>query len=299
MRNVAKINLELEHCTECPYCRKPQGYSELYCQHDLYTPGIEVGDGDVIPDFCPFVIERLENVLKTIEDGSVGTIPKKYLNQIERKQKDDPDPKFGVDHAWSHIRDVTAFGKAFLGDCVEYGYSTPNTVQKEGILLAIAAYLHDIGLADSSRNHEIHSAELAKKYLSGPKIDIDVEDAYTIVHAIYNHSKGEETRTIVDAALVLADKLDVVKSRVVRPTDEFVKEMTKINKASFRIYGRDHKAEGAVLRYEADEGFDVAKMKLHPKHIQIPKMIATEYLGLPTFKFMVNDEVVDIKGIIG
>ena len=257
-----------------------------------------MGDGEAIPDFCPFVIERLEKVLKVIDEGSIGTIPKKFINQIERKQKDDPNPKFYADHGWGHVRRVTAIGKDFLESCVGYGYSSSNTVLKEKFLLEIAALMHDIGLADSARNHEIHSAELAKKYLSGPKVDIDLEDACTIVHAIYNHSKGDETQTIIDAALILADKLDVAKERIIRPEDEITKELLKVHATGFRFHGKLGKAKSAELWYETDEGFNALALRDWPKAVSIPYRITTEFLGLSEFMFTINGRQIDFKGII-
>lgn len=299
MQNVAKINLELSRCTDCPYCRKLQGYADYFCQHDLATPGIEVGDGELVPDFCPFVIERLKKVLDTIKDGTSTTIPKKYLNQIEKKQKDDPDPKFGADHSFAHITRVIDIGNSFFDECFEYGYTDSNKVLKERYLFSIAVYLHDIGLADSSRNHDIHSAELAKKYLSGPKVDIDLEDAYTIVHAIGNHSKGEETRTIIDAALILADKLDVTKHRIVRVTSPITKELLKVEKIDFELSGKKGKVELATLRYTTNGDFDALSLREWPKCVSIPMMVAKKFLKVPNFQFIVDGVEINVKEIIG
>ncbi|MBR1801643.1 HD domain-containing protein [Candidatus Saccharibacteria bacterium] len=299
MANVAKINLLVERCMDCPYCRKPQGYAEFYCQHDLRTPGVEVGDGERVPDYCPFVIERLKGVLEMVENGGSGAFPKKLLKQIERKQIDDPNPKFGADHSFRHARRVSEIGVDFLEHCVGYGFSSPNTVLKEKLLFQIAAWLHDIGLADSVRNHEIHSAELAKKFLTGAKIDIDAEDADVIVHAVANHSKGDETQTIVDAALILADKLDVTSDRIVRLTDGITREVQKIQAAEFKFYGKLGQPKGAELRYMVDEGFDRKFFRIWPKAIQVPYRLTTEYFGLEEFRFLINGEPVELKGLCG
>ena len=299
MRNVAKINLEINRCVECPYCYKPDGYTEYYCRHDLKRLGVELGDGESVPDFCPFVIERLQNVLKTIDDCSYTSIPKKYLMQIEKRQRDDPNPKFGADHSWLHARNVTQIGLKFLEDCSRFGYSSPDTIQKEKLLFQIAAYMHDIGLAESARNHAIHSSELAKKYLSGPKIDIDVEDAYTIVHAIFNHSDGEDTRNIVDAALILADKLDVTGRRIIRVTDNITAAVRHIVNVQYDFYGNGKTVKGAKLRYATDGGFDVSAIKMWPKCITVPMAITKDYLGLSEFRFLIDDEEIDIKSILG
>lgn len=304
MKNVAKINLELEHCTECPYCRQPEGSSAHLCHG--YDVILDVGDGEVIPDFCPFVLKRLEAVMAVINAGTAQTIPKKFLTEIEKKQKDSPDEKFGADHGFNHMRNVTAIGIDLLESFVGWGYSSSDTIQKEKLLLQIAAYMHDIGLADTSNNHEVHSAELAKSFLLGTKkykakVDISEEDALTIAHAIYNHSEGMETRTNVDAALLLADKLDVAGDRILRcfSTSPILHELTKVKKTSFKFYGKKPgKADGATLSYETEGGFDVLALREWPKCVAIPMKLTKEYFKLPKFEFVVNGEQINVKEII-
>jgi hypothetical protein len=303
MRNVAKINLEINRCVECPYCNKPEGCSECFCAHDLKHPGLELGDGETIPDFCPFVLERLRGVLAVIDNCSCGSIPKKYLNQIEKRQRDDPHPKFGADHSFGHAQSVTRIGIKFLESCVPYGFTTPNTIQKEILLFKIAAYMHDIGLADSAHNHAIHSAELTKAFFAkNPKIDIDMEDAYTIVHAISNHSDGAETRTMTDAALILADKLDVTSQRIVRVTDKITEAVTHIVSTKYELYGEKKKGQmkaiGARLIYKTDGNFDVSAIKIWPKSIRIPQMITKDFLGLSEFHFVLDEEEIDIETVL-
>ena len=297
MSNIAKINLSLSCCAECPYVRKNGG--EYYCTHDLKNLGLSVGGGDKIPDFCPFVLKRLEEVLKTMDSVSGYSIPKKYINQIERKQVDDPNPKFGADHGWKHAARVYKYGASFLESLIPYGLNSPDCIQKQELMLAIAAKMHDIGLADSAQNHSIHSAELTKKYFESKKVDIDLEDACVIAHAIYNHSDGEVTNTMVDAALILGDKLDVTSERIVRVTDKITAELTKVESVEYTIFGTNGNAEGAELSYIASDDFDVEALKEWPKCVEIPKMITTKFLKLPTFRFMVNGEEIDIKKLIG
>lgn len=299
MNNVAKINLEVNECLECPYCRKPEGYADYYCQHDLSNPGIEVGDGTDVPDYCPFVIQRLHVVLKNLEESTYASIPKKYIAQIERRQREDPDPKFGADHGWKHISDVTAIGVDFLEHCVSYGFTTTNSVLKEKYLFRIAAILHDIGLADSKFNHAVHSSEMAKKFLSGPKVDIDEDDMEIIVHAIYNHSKGDETRTMVDAALVLADKLDVAKDRIIRETDRITSELKNVEKTEFKFVGAKGKVERAELRYFTNGEFHVEALRDWPKSVSIPMQLSKGFFEVPEFLFLVDGKGIDVKKVLG
>lgn len=297
MKNVAKINLEIKKCKQCPFGRHPEGYESWFCVHDMINPGLEVGDGSEVPDYCPFVTQRLKRVLEAISGATATTMPKKYINEVERKQKNnDPDPKFGADHAWNHIRNVQTIGKDFLNQCYDFGYTDSSKIEKQALLFEIAAFFHDIGLAESARGHAIHSSELAKKCLS--KYDIDEEDLRVITHAIANHSDGMDTRTMIDAALVLADKLDVTRDRIVRITDNITRELTKVEKASFVIKGKNGKAEEAVLEYETEEGFDPMALRDWPKSIMIPKMITEEFLKIAKFTFLVNGEEIDVKNIL-
>ncbi len=78
----------------------------------------------------------------------------------------------------------------------------------EGI--KIAAILHDLGCLEGKENHEIRSYELAKKYLENKEIKLKER----ILSAIKNHRVGFDSDDIMTVVLVLADKLDIKKSRV-------------------------------------------------------------------------------------
>lgn len=301
MKNVAKINLEIDKCSECPYCNNPEGSVSHYCAHDLKNPGIDVGNGEKVPDFCPFVLQRLKAVYDRMTSANSVTIPTKFLNQIEKKQIDDPNPKFGADHGFKHAKRVYEYGEKFLFDMISHGLNTNNSIQKQQLLLSIAARLHDIGLADSSRNHAIHSSELAKKYLQPPKIDIDIQDACDIAHAIYNHSDGEDTRNLLDAALLLGDKLDVTKERIVRVTGPITAELLKVETVEFVILGRyqtdreSGSVTGVELRYTTSgDNFKVSALSEWPKCISVPRRVAMDFLEVP-FKFIVDGVEVDMK----
>jgi HD superfamily phosphodiesterase len=84
-------------------------------------------------------------------------------------------------------------------------------------LAKIAAYLHDIGNIVNRDNHAHTGAVLAFKLLED--IGMEARDIATVVAAIGNHD--EKSGIAVDkvsAALILADKSDVRRSRV-RNTD--------------------------------------------------------------------------------
>lgn len=90
----------------------------------------------------------------------------------------------------------------------ELGYDE-NTCE----LAAIAGYIHDIGNVISRHSHPECSAYLASQFLK--ELNMPVEDRVLIMSAVGNHDEGAcDTVSPVSAALVIADKSDVHRSRV-------------------------------------------------------------------------------------
>ncbi|MCX6841594.1 MAG: HD domain-containing protein [candidate division WOR-3 bacterium] len=87
-------------------------------------------------------------------------------------------------------------------------------------LAAIAGYLHDIGNVVNRERHERTSALLARDILL--RRGMDYPETAQIMAAIGNHDENSGNPVSdVSAALILADKADVHKSRVRNP--EFIK----------------------------------------------------------------------------
>ena len=299
MRNIAKINLTIEHCTDCPLCRASKDGKGFSCRHDnVDTFGMNVGDGENIPDNCPYVIKRLQDVYDFMKNSKSIHVPNKYIARIESRQESVPNGKFGSDHGVKHIERVTKIGLNFMDSCLHYGYITKEELEKQKLLFKIAVYLHDIGLAEQSSSHDSRSVVMAKKFLLGEKADLDPEDVEIITHAIFNHTTGQDTKTIVDAALVLADKLDITEERIIRILDDVTRIQYKILATEFKIYGKSGKAEGAELRYTVKDDFDAMMLRQWPKCVIIPRMIALDYLNLSWFKFFVNNQEVNVMKII-
>ena len=77
----------------------------------------------------------------------------------------------------------------------------------------IAGYLHDIGNLVNRVDHSQSGAVMAFRILD--KLGMDAEDIAVIVSAIGNHDEGTGVAVnAVAAALILADKADVRRSRV-------------------------------------------------------------------------------------
>jgi len=88
--------------------------------------------------------------------------------------------------------------------------------ERDAQLASIAAYMHDIGNAVNRENHAQTSAVMAMQLLS----DMGMADmeVVQVMGAIGNHEeKGGEPVSPVGAAVILADKSDVHRSRVRNP----------------------------------------------------------------------------------
>ena len=110
-----------------------------------------------------------------------------------------------TEHSFAHVGRVSYTAGYILKTL---GYS-----EKEIELVQISAYLHDIGNLVNRVDHSQSGAVMAFRILD--KMGMPPEDIATIVTAIGNHDEG--TGVPVDdmcAALILADKSDVRRSRV-------------------------------------------------------------------------------------
>ena len=91
---------------------------------------------------------------------------------------------------------------------VELGYDS-NTCE----LAAIAGYIHDIGNVVNRYSHPEHSAYLASQFLK--ELGMPVEERVIVMSAVGSHDEGTcDIVSPVAAALIIADKSDVHRSRV-------------------------------------------------------------------------------------
>jgi len=88
--------------------------------------------------------------------------------------------------------------------------------ERDAELAAIAGYLHDIGNMIHREGHPGYSAILALQILQ--RMEMPLEEAAIVASAISNHDEliGEPVNA-PGAALIIADKTDVLRSRVRNP----------------------------------------------------------------------------------
>lgn len=110
-----------------------------------------------------------------------------------------------TDHGYAHV----GLTSNITGNILEQLGYDPRTCE----LGRIAGYMHDIGNAINRTNHALSGALLAFDILR--KLDMDIAEVTAVITAIGNHDEHTAAAvTPISAALILADKSDVRRSRV-------------------------------------------------------------------------------------
>lgn len=110
-----------------------------------------------------------------------------------------------TEHSFAHVTRVAETAKYIL--------ETLNYCEHDVELVQIAAYLHDIGNLVNRIEHSQSGAVMAFRILD--KLGMEPKDIALITTAIGNHDEGTGVPVNhIAAALILADKSDVRRSRV-------------------------------------------------------------------------------------
>ena len=187
-----------------------------------------------------------------------------------------------TEHSFAHVTRVAETSGYILSTL---GYS-----KHDMELVKMAAYLHDIGNLVNRIDHSQSGAVMAFRILD--HLDMPAGDIATIVTASGNHDEGTGVPVNpIAAALILADKSDVRRSRV-RNTDI----------STFDIHDRvNYSVKESVLKI--NEAHTIVKLKLtvdtHYSSVMdyfeifLKRMTmcrrAAEKLGL-SFKLMINEQ---------
>ena len=187
-----------------------------------------------------------------------------------------------TEHSFSHVTRVSEVSGYILE---ELGYS-----QRDVELARIAGYLHDIGNLVNRENHSLSGAVMAFRLLDN--MGFDAADIAMITTAIGNHDEGTGVPVNhVCAALILADKSDVRRSRV---------RNTEIS--GFDIHDRvNYSVKKSVLKINEEHTIVKLKLTVDTKYgsvmdyfeIFLGRMVmcrkAAEKLGTQ-FKLIINEQ---------
>lgn len=187
-----------------------------------------------------------------------------------------------TEHSFPHVTRVAETGGYILASL---GYP-----ERDVELVKIAGWLHDIGNLVNRVSHSQSGAIMAFRILN--KLNCDPADTATIITAIGNHDEGTGVPVnAVAAALILADKSDVRRSRV-RSKDTL----------HFDIHDRvNYSATKSELKINREHTLIKLKLSVDTKYgsvmdyfeIFMGRMIlcrkAAEKLGLQ-FKLIINEQ---------
>lgn len=199
------------------------------------------------------------------------------------KMADDALCKFGyTEHNFAHVGKVADSAMRILR---ELGYD-----ERQIELAGIAGYTHDIGNLVNRSAHSQSGALMVFRILD--RMELPAEDIATVVSAIGNHDEGTGVAVnAVAAALIIADKSDVRRSRV-----------RNVNDVSNDIHDRvNYSVEDARLDIDREKGEITLFLTIDPTISSVMEYFeiflarmnmcrkAADFLGL-RFKLNINGQ---------
>jgi hypothetical protein len=156
-------------------------------------------------------------------------------------------------------------------------------------LANVAGYLHDIGNAIHRQNHALSGSLMAWQILK--RMGMSVDECAIIMNAIGNHEeeRGSATNPVA-AALIIADKADVHRSRVQNPRMEDFDIHDRVNYATTRSFVRVRPEEKVIaLELEIDVNYAqvIEYFEIFLERMTMVRQ-AVEFLGC-TFQLIINE----------
>ncbi len=187
-----------------------------------------------------------------------------------------------TEHSFSHVTHVAQTAKYIL-ETLDFDAHTVELAQ-------IAGYLHDIGNLVNRVEHSQSGAVMAFQILNS--MDFPAEDIATIVTAIGNHDEGTGVPVnAVAAALILADKADVRRSRVrnqdITKFDIHDRVNYSVTKSQLKI-NEEHTIVKLKLTVDTRFGSVMDYFEIFMQRMIFCRK-AAEKLGLQ-FKLMINEQ---------
>ena len=187
-----------------------------------------------------------------------------------------------TEHSFAHVRHVA--------ETAGYLLETLGHDQRTVELAKIAGYLHDIGNLVNRKDHSQSGAVMAWSILND--MGCDPAEVATIVTAIGNHDEGTGVPVnAVAAAMILADKADVRRSRV-RNTDFSTFDIHdrvnySVSKSALKI-DEDKKTVKLKLTVDTHFGSVMEYFEIFLQRMLLCRK-AAEKLGLE-FKLIINGQ---------
>ena len=187
-----------------------------------------------------------------------------------------------TEHSFAHVG-IVAANSGYILETLGY---PERTVE----LAKIAGFLHDIGNLVNRIDHSQSGAVMAFRILDN--LDCDPAEIATIVTAIGNHDEGTgQPVNAVAAALILADKSDVRRSRVRNQDPSTFDIHDRVNysvkESQLKING-EHTLIKLKLSVDTSYGSIMDYFEIFMQRMILCRK-AAEKLGLQ-FKLMINEQ---------
>ena len=186
------------------------------------------------------------------------------------------------EHSFAHV--------GLVAEKAGYIMETLGYSEREVELVKIAGYLHDIGNVVNRSDHSQSGAIMAFRILD--RMGMDPAEISDIVMAIGNHDEGTgKPISPMAAALIIADKTDVRRSRVQNQNEETFDAHDKVNysvkKAELKI-NENKTLIKLKLSVDTHYGSVMDYFRIFMDRMVLCKT-AAEKLGLE-FKLMINEQ---------
>ena len=185
-----------------------------------------------------------------------------------------------TEHSFAHVTKCAEVAARILA---QLGYSP-----KEVELAKIAAFMHDIGNVVNRHDHAISGATMAFRILD--KMGMEPSDVAAVITAIGHHDDSTAFPVnAVAAALILADKTDVRRSRVRNKENTAFDIHDRVNYAvekSSLILNRSAATISLILSIDTSICAVMDYFEIFLTRMMLSKR-AAEYLGL-SFKLEIN-----------
>jgi len=187
-----------------------------------------------------------------------------------------------TEHSFAHVMHVA--------ETAEYILKNLNYSEHEIEIVKIAAYLHDIGNLVNREDHSQSGAVMAFRILDN--LQMEPADIATIVTAIGNHDEGNGVPVnAIAAALILADKSDVRRSRVRNSDTANFDIHDRVNYSVVKsrlVINDDRTYITLVLSIDTNYGSVMDYFEIFLGRMMLCRK-AAEMLGIQ-FKLIINDQ---------
>ena len=186
------------------------------------------------------------------------------------------------EHSFAHVT-LVAEKAAYIMETL--GYS-----EREVELVKIAGYLHDIGNVVNRSDHSQSGAIMAFRILD--RMGMDPAEIADVVMAIGNHDEGTgKPISPMAAALIIADKSDVRRSRVQNDNEDTFDAHDKVNYSVKKAELKINESKTLIklkLSVDTRYGSVMDYFRIFMDRMVLCKT-AAEKLGLE-FKLMINEQ---------